>query len=314
MSFSSDTKNELARMKPEKKCCQLAEIAGFIRAGGTLRLSGNGRVALLLTTENPAVTRRYKTLIKEYFGTSTNLLVGRMNFQKNGRLYELRVDAGTRADQLLRETGVLRVREGHDNIGEGIDEGLLKTKCCRKACLRGVFLGAGTLSDPEKAYHLEIVCATETLAADVRKLFNSFTDIRAKVAQRGSHFVVYLKEAERIADILNILGAHGQLLKFENVRIVKELRNRTNRISNCDNANLDKALRTAERQIRDSEKIRARGEAALLPDKLRQLAALRLENPEASLAELGEMARPPLRKSGVYHRLKKIEEIAGRLE
>jgi DNA-binding protein WhiA len=142
------------------------------------------------------------------------------------------------------------MRDGYDCIDEGICDGLLKTKCCRKAYLRGAFLGAGTLNDPEKGYHLEIVCGSEALAADIRRLFNSFTDIHAKIASRRGRFAVYLKNAGCIADILNILGAHGQLLAFENVRIVKDLRNRTNRISNCDNANLDKSLRAAEAHTR----------------------------------------------------------------
>jgi DNA-binding protein WhiA len=312
MSFSTDAKNELARISPEKKCCQLAEIAGFVRVGGTTRLDGE-RLTLILSTENPAIARHYKKLLKEYFGAGANLLVGHANFQKKGHLYELRVDEGVNAEQMLRETGVLLVREGRDFIGEGVHEGLLRTKCCRKALLRGLFLGAGTISDPEKAYHLEIVCASEALAADVKRLFNSFVDIHARLTRRRGRFIVYLKEAGQIADILNILGAHGQLLKFENVRIVKELRNRTNRISNCDNANMDKALRAAEKQIEAILRIRERQGLKALPDRLRALALLRLAHPEASLGELGEMLDPPLKKSGVYHRLNRIEEFASKL-
>ncbi|MDR3296546.1 MAG: DNA-binding protein WhiA [Clostridiales Family XIII bacterium] len=313
MSFSLETKNELARIKPEKKCCQLAEIAGFIRMGGTVRLSGGGKLTLILSTENPAVARHYKTLLKEYFGASANLLVGHANFQKKGHLYELCLDEGMDAEQMLRETGILLVREGCNYIGDGIYEELLKTKCCRKSYLRGVFLGAGTLNDPEKGYHLEIVCSTEALAADVKKLFNGFVDIHAKTCKRKNHFVVYLKGSEQITDILNILGAHGQLLKFENVRIVKGIRNQTNRISNCDNANLDKALRAAEKQIADIRKIIGGRGMESLPEKLRKVAAVRLEHPDVSLSELGEMMKPPLNKSGVYRRLKKIEETADKL-
>jgi DNA-binding protein WhiA len=308
-----DVKNELARAMPEKRCCQLAELAGFIRVGGTLGLAGGGGLTLTLCTENPAVARHYKKLMKEYFGTSAHLLIGEQaNFRKKGHLYELCADKNAGADRILRETGILVTREGYDCIDDGIRDELLRTKCCRKAYLRGAFLGAGAMNDPEKGYHFEIVCGSEILAADLRRLFHSFTDIRVGVAPRRGRFTVYLKDAGRIADILNILGAHGQLLKFENVRIVKELRNRTNRISNCDNANLDKSLRAAEGQIDAIIRLRDGAGLDALPAKLRAAALLRLANPEASLSELGEMMTPPISKSSVHHRLKALENLAGK--
>jgi DNA-binding protein WhiA len=311
MSFSLDVKNEIARVTPEKRCCILAELAGFIRVGGTVGLAGGGRLSLTLYTENPAVARHYKKLLKEYFGANANLFVGEhANFKKKGHMYELCMDETAGADRILRETGILITRDGYDCIDEGVFEELLKTKCCRKAYLRGAFLGAGTLSDPEKGYHIEIACGSEPLAAGLRRLFNSFTDIRAGISPRRGRFAVYLKDAGRISDILNILGAHGQLLKFENVRIVKELRNRTNRISNCDNANLDKSLRAADEQIGAIIKLRDGAGLDSLPAKLRAAALLRIANPEASLSELGEMMNPPIKKSGVHHRLRTIEKIA----
>jgi DNA-binding protein WhiA len=311
MSFASEVKNELARAMPEKPCCSLAELAGFIRAGGAVGLAGGGRLTLTLSTENPAVARHYKKLLLECFGARANLFVGEhANFRKKGHLYELFMDESAGAEHILRETGILITRDGYGCIDEGICDGLLKTKCCRKAYLRGAFLSAGTLNDPEKGYHLEIVCGSEVLAADVRRLFNSFTDIRAKTAPRRGRFAVYLKNAGGIADILNIFGAHGQLLRFENVRIVKELRNKTNRISNCDNANLDKSLRAAEEQTRAIAGLREGEGLRVLPEKLRAAALLRLAHPEASLSELGEMMDPPVAKSGMYRRLKAVAEIA----
>ncbi|MDR2355223.1 MAG: DNA-binding protein WhiA [Clostridiales Family XIII bacterium] len=311
MSFASETKNELARVMPEKQCCRPAEIAGFIRFGGVVGFAGSGRLTLTLSTENPAAARHYKKLLKEYFGARANLFVGGgANFRKKGHLYELCMEESADAEHILRETGILLTRENFSCLHEGICDELLKTKCCRKAYLRGAFLGAGTLSDPEKAYHLEIVCGSEPLAADLKRLFNSFTDIRAKIAFRRGRFAVYLKDAGHIADILNILGAHGQLLKFENVRIVKELRNRTNRLSNCDNANLDKSLRAAEARISAIAGLRDGAGLESLPEKLRAAALLRLAHPEASLSELGEMMNPPITKSSVHHRLRRIEEIA----
>jgi DNA-binding protein WhiA len=257
------------------------------------------------------VARHYKKLLQECFGAHANLFVGEhANFRKKGHLYELCMGESADAEHILRETGVLFTRDGYGCIDEGICDELLKTKCCRKAYLRGAFLAAGTLNDPEKGYHLEIVCGSETLAADIRRLFNSFTDIRAKIASRRGRFAVYLKNAGCIADILNILGAHGQLLRFENVRIVKDLRNRTNRISNCDNANVDKSLRAAETMIGAIAGLRDGAGLDALPEKLRATALLRLANPEASLSELGEMSDPPITKSSVHHRLKALEKVA----
>jgi conserved hypothetical protein len=312
MSFSAMTKNELSRTESDRKCCKLAEIAGFIRMCGTIKLSGGGKLNVMLLTENPAVARHFKRLIRDYFGTNASLIIAKTTILKKGHYYELLIDAGMNAEQILRETGILMVREGCNYISDGIYSDLIKTKCCRKAYLRGVFLGAGTISDPEKAYHLEIVCNSEILSNDVKKLVNSF-GLRSKSVMRKNSHVVYLKEAEQIIDFLNIMGAHGQLLDFENVRIVKEMRNKTNRINNCDSANLDKTINASVRQVENIKLIEETRGLGSLPDKLREAALLRLENPESSLTELAEMMDPPIGKSGINHRFKKLEEIAEKI-
>ena len=177
--------------------------------------------------------------------------------------------------------------------------------------MRGTFLGAGTISHPEKGYHMEIVCNSSTLANDLKRLINSF-GLRSKVTTRKNNYVVYLKESEQISDFLALLGANKHVMEFENVRIVKELRNKTNRIVNCESANLDKTINSASRQIETIRLIESKGGLACLPEKLREIAVLRLENPDSSLTELGQMLDPPLKKSGVSHRFRKIEEIAER--
>ncbi|MGI6256557.1 MAG: DNA-binding protein WhiA [Anaerovoracaceae bacterium] len=306
MSFSSDTKNELARLTPDKKCCILAEIAAFIRFCGKLRLAGGGKFTIVLTTEIPAVARRFNTLIKNYFNVETILEVGRGNTLKKRRYYSITIGPGELSQQILRETGILMIREGVNYLTDGIYDGLIKTKCCRKSYLRGAFLAAGTMTNPEKAYQFEIVCATETLAADMRRLINTFVDLHAKKVLRKSDYVVYVKESGQILDLLAIMGAHSQYFAFEDVRFKKELRNEANRQSNCDQANIDKALSAAGRQIENIEKVGIGN----LPAKLQEIALLRLENPYISLTELGEMLTPPLKKSGVSHRMKRIEELA----
>lgn len=313
MSFSLNTKNELARIEPEKKCCMLAEIAGFIRMCGSIRLAGGGKFHIIMTTENPAVARHYKKLIKDYFGTDAVLEVGQGNSLKKGRAYNLAIGPEDLSEQILRETGILMVKEGMNYISDGIYEGLIKTKCCRKACLRGIFLAAGTITDPEKAYHIEINCSSQILAGDVKKLINSFVDLHAKVSVRKKNYAVYVKEAEQIMDILAILGAHSQIFAFENVRITKEIRNKANRINNCDNANIDKAVKAAEKQILWIRRIEEKKGLRFLPDKLYEVAVLRLDHPEATLQELADMMEPPMKKSGINNRFRKIEELANKL-
>ncbi|WP_312354081.1 DNA-binding protein WhiA [Aminipila sp.] len=313
MSFSVDTKNELARLEQDKKCCMLAEIAGFVRMCGSIRLAGGGKFTIIISTENPAVARHFKKMIKDYFDVDANLEIGQGTTLKKGHIYLLTIGPEERSEQILRETGILMVREGMNFISDGIYEGLIKTKCCRKSYLRGVFLGAGTISDPEKGYHIEFVCSTQTLSNDVKKLINSFVGLHAKQVQRKKSYVVYVKESEQIVDILNILKAHGQLLKFEDTRILKEMRNKTNRINNCDNAHLDKTLNASQKQLEAIRWIDKKRGLDFLNDKLKEVALLRLDNPDATLQELADMMEPPLKKSGINHRLKKIEEIAEKL-
>lgn len=174
-------------------------------------------------------------------------------------------------------------------------------------------MGSGTISDPGKSYHLEIVCSSKNLAGDLKKMINTFVDLSAKTVERKNHYVVYMKNSDYICDTLAIMGAHSQVLEFENVKIKKELVNETVRITNCDNANTDRMLDASQRQIESIKKIQATKGLGCLPDKLRAVAELRLEYPEASLVQLAEMMDPPMKKSGINNRFRKIEEIAGKL-
>ncbi|MBQ2747732.1 MAG: DNA-binding protein WhiA [Firmicutes bacterium] len=317
MSFSSDTKIELARVEAAKKCCMLAEIAGFIRVSGSVKLVGGGKMKLVIATEHPAVARHYKKLIKEYFDVDATLEIeeGTSGLTK-GRQYILTLDdrEDQRAELIMRETGILMIREGMNYISDGIYSGLIRSKCCRKSYLRGAFLGIGTMSNPEKGYHYELVCATEVLANDLKKLLNSFVDINAKVVQRKKSYIVYVKDAGQVGDLLNIMGAHQQYFELENIRMKKDLRNQTNRLINCDTANLDKTLNAAERQLAAIELIETEKGLGFLPQKLQDVAVLRKENREATLQELAEMCDPPMKKSGLNNRFRKIEEIAKKIE
>lgn len=313
MSFAAETKNELSRLVPEKKCCQLAEIAGFLRVSGSIRLAGGGRFKIVTATDNPAVARHYKRLIKEYFNVETALEIGDSQGPKKGHVYMLTIDPDMHSEQILRETGILLVKEGNNFISDGIYTSLIRSKCCKKSYLRGMFMGSGTMNDPSKGYHLEFVCPTQTLATDLRKMINSFIDLTSKVVKRKDKYIVYMKSSENICDTLSIMGANAQRLRFDEVVLNKGIVNATVRLTNCDNANTDRTLDASSRQIACIRKIEKLQGLDSLPPKLRQAALLRLEYPEASLIQLGEMMNPPMKKSGINNRFKKIEEIANSL-
>lgn len=313
MSFSSETKNELARVEPERKCCQLAEIAGFLRVSGSIRLVGGGKFKIVITTDNPAVARHYKKMLQEYFSIETELLIGEAAALKKGHTYMLVIDPEMRSESILRETGILLVREGNNYISDGIYNGIVRTKCCRKSYLRGIFLGTGSVNSPEKGYHLEFICASENLARDLRKLINTFDDLSAKITTRKDRHVVYMKNSQYISDMLAIMGAHGKVLEYEDVKIKKELVNQAVRMTNCDTANTDRTLDASQRQMEAIQRIESLGGLDVLPPKLRELALLRKMNPEASLTQLGEMMSPPLKKSGVNNRMKRILDFAAKL-
>ena len=309
MSFALDVKKELTTIPVTKKCCQLAQIAGFLRFAGSVTLSGGG-YGVRVSTHNPAVARLFITLIKEYFGTKGSLSIDSADMPvAGGRTYELNITPELNSEGILREAGMLGVKEGFNYLTDGINADIIKKRCCKKAYLRGAFLACGTMSDPAKTYHLELPCEREYLAGDVRKLINSF-GLKARITQRRGRYVVYLKDGEQISDFLGVIGAGSHLLKFEDVRVTKEVRGRVNRINNCESANLQKSVNAAQKQIADIKLIEKNRGLDQLPLKLRQAAVLRLENPELPLSELAAMMDPPLAKSGLNHRFAKLAEIA----
>jgi len=189
---------------------------------------------------------------------------------------------------------------------------LLKNACCQRAFLRGAFLGAGSISDPQKGYHMEFVCQDEAKALQLQQVIQGFA-VDAKIVIRKKYYVVYLKEGTAIVDLLNIMGAHVSLMNLENLRIVKEMRNSINRRVNCETANISKTVNAATRQIEDIEYLRDHYGLHKLPAALRQMAEVRLEYPDAPLKELGEYLDPPVGKSGVNHRLRKLSELADKI-
>ena len=316
MSYASETKNELARIEPEKDCCTLAEIAGFMRFAGSVLFAGGGRFRIVMTTPNLAVVRHYKKLIRKYFEVDTEIEVGTGASNARGlkgartKEYLIRIGPENNSEMILREMGILIVRGGKNTFSDGIYDELIRTKCCRKAYLRGAFLGAGTINNPESSHHFEITTTSEVSARDLRRLMNTFVDINARVVQRKSGYGVYLKAREQIADTLAIMGASKAYFDYQDKIIRKDALSAARKIEQLDLVNMDKAIHAAERQRQDIERIAAKQGLESLSPKLREIAILRLENPDMSIEALGQLMSPPLSKSGVNNRLRRISEIA----
>ncbi|MEL7625097.1 MAG: DNA-binding protein WhiA [Clostridiales bacterium] len=306
-SFSAAVKAELARIYPDKDCCRLAELAAIARLDGTVTIGRNQGMGLYITTEYSAVARKVYRLLKDQFSIEGELTVKRQNRLKRRTLYHIRVASCQEAPSLLWELGIMTPEK---QILPGVKKDLIKTKCCRSSYLRGAFLGSGSVSSPESDYHLEITASSEKLGKDLMALINRFPGFQAKISRRKQSYVVYLKESNQIADFLTLVGAHGSLLEFENSRVLKGMKNQVNRLVNCETANLEKTVEAALRQLDNIRLIEERVGLDSLSPPLSQLARLRLENPEINLKELGEMMRPPIGKSGINHRFRKIEEIA----
>ncbi len=297
-----DLRAELARVFPRKACCQKAELAGLLKAAGMVELKGAGGMALILETYWASVARKAISLLRELYQVRPEVLAAPQTKLRRGHEYLLRF-ATPRDKALLSELGFW----GEE---DGIAGQLVQKRCCAVSYLRGVFLGKGSLCDPERSYHLEFVCQGEKFAADIRELLARL-GVRAKCGRRKDVFLVYMKDAAQISKFLVLTGAHGAALAMENARLVRGVRNQANRLVNCETANLSKTIDAGLRQAQACTRLLASG--VKLPPSLLALAKLRIAVPEASLRELGETMRPPLSKSGVNHRLRKLMAMAEEL-
>ncbi len=308
MSFSGKIKEELSRHIPKSRHCQLAELAAAIALSGRIMPDGDG-YDICLSSENMAVARKYFTLLKKTFNINTDISVRETDYPRKSKVCELHVADGRQGKEILESLKFIGP-EGELNLAEHIVNGLLIQKtCCRRAFIRGAFLASGSVSDPEKSYHFEIVCPDKTLAEELARIINVF-ELDSKVTSRKNTYIVYIKESSQIVEILNVMEAHVALMDLENIRILKSMRNSVNRKVNCETANLNKVVSAAVKQTEDIKLIRDKMGLEALPANLSEVARIRLENPELPLKELGEMLDPPVGKSGVNHRLRKISEIA----
>lgn len=307
MSFSAITKEELARITVPKVCCNLAELAALVRMDGTLQIS-NQTYALNVVTESAPVARKIYRLAKTVLKLPVDIVVRRKLRLKKNNSYLVKIYPKGPKD--LHRLGIL---DENGEILSGISEELIKHRCDQKAYLRGAFLAGGSINNPEGTYHMEIITNDERHAEGLCKLLNRF-HLGAKVSIRKNWYVVYLKESEHIVEFLGFIGAHHALLEFENVRVFKDMRNQVNRLVNCETANLNKTVDASVRQVENIKKISNTLGLQALPDTLREIAELRLEFPDASLKEMGDMLHPKVGKSGVNHRMRKIDELAEKIQ
>lgn len=311
MAFSQETKNEVARIIPEKECCQLAELGALVRSDGVIQLNSGGRLSLNLATESPSIARKTFFLFRKIFAIQPEVMVRKNSRLKKNNTYLIRIGAGKSTKDILLKLGML---DKENNFHHGIDQELVQRKCCAQSYLRGAFLGSGSVNDPAgKDYHLEFITDNEEYSRELMELLVRF-GLRPGISEKKDKLVIYLKEADQIIDFLSIIGAHQALFNFENIRIVKGMKNRVNRLVNCETANLEKTVDAALRQVENIKLIENTKGLSYLPEPLQRLAQLRLDYPEASLKELGEMLTPKVGKSGVNHRMRKLEKIAQQIK
>lgn len=313
MSFSSEVKAEACRQALGDPGCQLAELSAALHAGGGVALEGSGRLGFFVVTESPAVARRLFMLLKTRVGVRPRLAMSDVRTHAAAHHYKLSATHSDGATRALEELGILRRPGGGGlSLRPGVPPGMLASAAQRKAYLRGALLTAGSMSDPASGYRLEFVLSSEEYAASLSRLLKRCA-VKHNAIKRRDNTVLYVTEAESIESILSMTGAHTKLMEISNLRIVRGMRADANRAVNCETANIGKTMRASEKQIAAFERLSMSAGAADLPDELRDMLLLRLSHPEASLSDLADLTDPPLTKSGVMHRVKRLMTLAENL-
>ena len=294
MSFSGNIKEEISRQLSPARHCQIAELAAIISMCGAVMIDSRGHAALKIHTENLAVARKSFTLLRRTFNIVVDIAI-RVNREKGSSYYYIVVKKHEDAIRVLQAAKLLNPYGDVEEELSVVKNVVIQETCCKRSFLRGVFLASGSMSDPEKSYHFEIVCASMGKAQQIQKIMRCFA-LDATIVSRKKSFVVYLKE--------------GAQMELENIRILKDMRNTVNRKVNCETANINKTVSAAVKQIDDIRYIEETKGLDKLPEGLKDMALTRLTYPEASLKELGALLQNPVGKSGVNHRLRKLSEMA----
>lgn len=312
MSFSKNVKKELAKHISGGRHCQIAEIGALVSLCGEIIPDGKQQYTMKIITENLTVARKYFMLVKETFQGEVFFSEKEGLAGKKNNLYMLEIKDKELTRKILEATKLLASDGRLLSDDAVVSPFIIQNTCCRRAFLRGVFLVSGSISDPEKTYHFEIIMPTEKKAEQIQSVIRSF-GVDAKIVMRKRYHVVYVKDGSQIVDILNIMEAHKALMDLENVRILKEMRNSINRQVNCEAANINKTVAAATKQLEDILYIKETVGFGDLSAGLEEIARLRIAQPDASLKELGSMLSKPIGKSGVNHRLRKLSELADSL-
>ncbi len=310
MSFSSEVKAEIASDIPAARHCRAASLAAVLGCIGRFEGGPEDGYRLFLDTDSSEVLRKCFTLIRKTINIST-VSLSPAKWERR----ELRgwTQTDLSSDAVRKLAGVIRVLNEDGSLreedGSGAAPELLKRSCCRRNYLRDLFLCCGSVSDPRKEYHLEWSCSSDEQASQLQEILQGFGK-EAKTVLRKKFRIVYFKDSTDIVDLLNLMGATVSMMEMENQRILKELRNHVNRRVNCEAANIGKTVSASRKQIGDIRYLEEKGVLRTLPESLRKMAELRMQYPDTPLRELGELAVPPIGKSGVNHRLRRLSEIA----
>ena len=310
MSFSGMVKEELSRQIGTARHCRIAELAALIGFCGRLEHFPQGE-KLKLQTENETVARKCFTLLQKTFNIEKEISVRENSHLKRVKVYVLEISDPEEIREILQATKLIADSKFCDTLILQ-DMLVVQQSCCKRAYIRGAFLASGSISDPEKGYHFEIVYPDERKAQQLQTIIRSFS-VYAKIVQRKKSYVVYVKEGAQIVDMLAVMEANVALMDLENIRILKEMRNSVNRKVNCETANINKTVNAAVKQMEDIKLIQQVMGFEQLSDGLAQIAELRMQYPEATLKELGMMLSPQVGKSGVNHRLRKLSALADEL-
>ena len=312
MSFSGEVKEELSRQCSDARHCQIAEIAAILSVCGHVSISPEDEFQVNIQTENISVARKYFTLLKKTFNIEAEIRIRKNIYLKKSDVYRVQVNSHEDTVRILQAAKYmspsLEIAEDLSKMNHLV----IQRDCCKRAFLRGIFLAAGSISDPEKSYHLEIVCSTMERALQVQAILKDF-ELDGRIINRKKNQVVYLKEGSQIVELLGLMEAGISLMNLENIRIRKEISNNVNRKVNCETANITKTVSAAVKQIEDIRYIETHMGFSQLSEGLEEMAVLRLQHQDATLKELGEMLTPPVGKSGVNHRLRKLSRIAEEL-
>ena len=312
MSFSSDVKNELAKQIASSRHCQLAELSSIVLSSGLVRCSESGIYTVFLQSDAETQSRKFFTILKKAFNIKASVFDNMPEEHFGGKVYVPVLRGSEEISSVLKSLHLLDDEGKIRTADDGVSHRIVRQSCCKRAFLRDTFLCIGSVSDPSKSYHLEFVCTSEKLANDLKDLIESF-DIEARIVMRKKYYVVYIKESTAIVDLLNVMEAPISLMNMENERIVKEMRNSINRRVNCETANITKTVNAASRQTADILYLRDHYGFENLPKGLEDMARVRLQYPDATLLELGKYLDPPVGKSGVNHRLRKLSELAEKI-